>query len=135
MTSLLPAYIDSNRHGIPTELPTSSMTDRTQQFTATETLALAPAPIPAAWVREGSPQASARRLWGSDDRTALTVVWECTAGVFDWHYDEEETVHIIEGEVHVEVGGGQSFRLGPGDTAVFRRNSHAVWNIPSRVQD
>lgn len=110
------------------------MSDRVQFFAAESSLSLNSAPIPAGWIRQGNPQASAARLWGSDDRTALALVWDCTAGVFDWHYTEEETVHILEGEVHIEIVGGVSFRLGPGDTAVFRRNAHAVWTIPSRVR-
>lgn len=95
---------------------------------------LKPAPFPAAWIRSGRPVARAVTLWRSADSIASTMIWECTAGVFDWHYGEEETVHILEGEVFVTPTGGKEFRLGPGDTAVFRDWSSAVWRIPERVR-
>jgi uncharacterized cupin superfamily protein len=97
-------------------------------------LRLEPAPFPKAWVRQGNPIARAVRLWGSADNIASTMVWECSAGLFEWHYGEEETVMVLEGEVFVTPEGGREFRLGPGDTAVFRFGSKAVWRIPERVR-
>ena len=95
---------------------------------------LPPAPFPRAWIRNGSPVARASTLWRSADNIASTMIWECSAGVFDWYYGEEETVHILEGEVFVTPTGGKEFRLGPGDTAVFRFGSSAVWRSPERVR-
>lgn len=110
------------------------MSDRINVFPSVARPALSPAPVPQAWVRVGQPTATATHLWKSDDGTASTVLWECTAGTFDWHYREEETVHVIEGEVFVEVDGAPRFRLGPGDTALFRAGARAVWTVPDRVR-
>jgi uncharacterized protein len=110
------------------------MSNRIDTYSVATAPSLAPAPFPRAWVRQGNPTASATRLWKSDDGTATTLVWECTAGTFEWHYREEETVHILEGEVHVSIAGGNSFRLGPGDTALFRAGAHAVWTVKDRVR-
>lgn len=110
------------------------MSERANVYRATVQPKLRPAPFPAAWVRDGKPQAAAQPLWKSDDSTASTLIWECSAGTFDWFYREEETVHILEGEVDVVIEGGLSFRLSAGDTAVFRAGCHAVWSIPNRVR-
>ncbi len=91
-------------------------------------------PVPKEWIREGTPVARWAPLWTSADRMAHTVLWECSAGTFDWHYNDEETVHILEGEVHVTPVGGEPFRLGPGDTAVFDPGAVALWHIPERVR-
>lgn len=111
-----------------------SMSVRINVFPSVARPALAPAPVPRQWVRSGEPTATATHLWKSDDGTASTVLWECTAGIFDWHYGEEETVHVIEGEVFVEVDGAPRYRLGPGDTALFRAGARAVWTVPERVR-
>jgi uncharacterized cupin superfamily protein len=110
------------------------MQDRVENFPAKASADLKPAPFPNEWVRQGSPRASAKRLWKSDDHTATTLVWECTAGTFDWYYREEETLHIIQGYVEILLDDGRKLALGPGDTAIFKSGSHAVWTVPDRVR-
>lgn len=36
----------------------------------------------------------------------MTLVWDCTPGKFMWHYDQDETVHILEGRVVLDEGIG-----------------------------
>ena len=62
------------------------------------------------------------------------MVWECTAGTFDWHFHFEETIHILSGEVIVTDEDGRVFRLGAGDTAFFRGGSRARWHIPEKLR-
>jgi uncharacterized cupin superfamily protein len=91
------------------------------------------APIPPEWVLEGSPAARSAVLSQSADGTALTVVWDCTAGAFTWRFDGDETVHILEGEVVVD-DGGQVHRLSAGDVAFFPAGSWARWDVPAYVK-
>ncbi|WP_227590544.1 cupin domain-containing protein, partial [Klebsiella aerogenes] len=32
----------------------------------------------------------------SADGSASTIVWQCTEGRFEWHYDFDETILILE---------------------------------------
>ena len=58
---------------------------------------LEPAPIRQNWILEGNPVARNRYLSVSADREARTCIWDCTAGRFNWFYDTDETVYVIEG--------------------------------------
>ena len=82
---------------------------------------LHPAPIPAHWITEGSPQARSKRLGTSADGTASIMAWSCTPGRFTWRYTVDEIIHIISGEIFVTDENGQQRRLGPGDMVFFRR--------------
>jgi len=95
---------------------------------------LASAPIPERWIIEGTPQARSKRLATSADSTAAVMAWSCTAGRFYWHYEVDEILHIISGEVFVTDEGGQRRRLGPGDVAFFRAGSYSIWHVPREVR-
>jgi uncharacterized cupin superfamily protein len=95
---------------------------------------LQPSPIVPAWVREGDPVARAAEISRSADGTAFTVVWECTAGKFDWTYDFDETIHIIEGSVVLQDGGNPPTRLGPGAVVFFPKGSQVSWEVEGYVK-
>lgn len=95
---------------------------------------LGPAPIRAAWILAGSPAARNRFLSGSADGTASTYIWDCTAGRFNWHYDIDETVFVLEGSVIVKDHAGDTRTLSPGDTAFFPAGSSAEWTVQTYVR-
>ena len=94
---------------------------------------LGPAPIDPAWVHEGNPVARNLVIAGSTDRSAWTMLWDCTAGKFEWHYTVDETVHILEGGVTVSAAGVTK-TLGPGDVAYFPAGSSANWHVENYVR-
>lgn len=91
------------------------------------------APIEPSWIVAGEPRARCALLNQSRDRTAITLVWDCTAGEFDWTYVDDETVHILEGEVVLDDGSGQR-RVGPGDVVLFHAGSTWRWQVPVYVK-
>lgn len=93
-----------------------------------------PAPINPTWVIEGAPLARNFMLSQSLDKSATTFLWDCTTGVFHWHYDIDETVYVLEGSVIVRDDNGVEHHLGPGDEALFRAGSHAVWRVENYVR-
>jgi uncharacterized cupin superfamily protein len=95
---------------------------------------MAPCPVNPAWVIEGAPVARNFVLSRSTDGSACTLLWDCTKGVFNWHYDIDETVYVLEGSVEVRDDNGIVHRLGPGDHALFRAGSHAVWTVDNYVR-
>lgn len=96
--------------------------------------ALMPCPINPAWIIEGAPVARTQILSRSADGTATSLIWDCTKGVFNWHYDIDETVYVLEGSVVVRDDAGAEHRLGVGDHAIFRAGSHAVWRVDDYVR-
>ncbi|GEM_PF-1426851 len=93
--------------------------------------ALALQPINPAWIREGSPQASATML--TQTSRVCSGIWECTAGSFDWTFDVDEVVQILEGEVHVESEGKTQI-LAAGTTAFFPCGLTTRWHVPKYVK-
>lgn len=94
---------------------------------------LEPAPIRPEWIRDGAPVARCAELSRSADGAALTAVWDCTAGEFDWYFAGDETVHILAGEVIIDDGAGPR-PLRPGDVAFFPAGSTSRWRIPCYVK-
>jgi uncharacterized cupin superfamily protein len=95
---------------------------------------LTAAPINPAWILEGAPVARNRLIAPSTDRFGWTMLWDCTAGKFNWHYSIDETVHIIEGGVTVTSSDGSIMTLQAGDIAYFPAGSIAQWHVENYVR-
>ena len=109
---------------------------RRQNFVAAcpRALDMRPAPIEPTWILAGRPQARVATHSTSDDRFATTAVWDCTAGSFRWFFGWDETVVILEGDVHVSSDDGTARVLRAGDVAYFRADSWATWRVDSYVR-
>jgi hypothetical protein len=59
--------------------------------------------------------------------------WEKEESEFPWHYDEQETCLVLEGEVTVEAGD-QTVTFGPGDLVVFPKGLDCVWKVKKRIR-
>lgn len=97
------------------------------------TVQLESAPIRPEWVVAGEPVARCAELSRSPDGLAMSAVWDCTAGEFDWTFGGDETVHILEGEVIVQTPTGPR-TLRPGDVALFAAGSTCRWQVPVYVK-
>jgi hypothetical protein len=95
---------------------------------------LNPSPIRSSWIREGKPVARNKVLSSSADGTASTLIWDCTAGRFDWHYDINETIYVLEGSVVVKDHARGQRHLVAGDTVFFPAGSHAEWYVEGYVR-
>ena len=91
-------------------------------------------PIAPSWIIEGKPTASARTLSQSADGTASTIVWHCTEGKFNWYYDFDETILILEGSIVLENDTMRPTRYGPGDVIFFKDGAHAKWHVEGHVK-
>lgn len=99
-----------------------------------EMVNLKAAPIEPSWIIEGSPEARSHLVSTSACKTAWTMIWSCTQGKFNWHYDFDETVVILEGSILLEVDGAPPARYGAGDVILFRTGAHAKWHVEDRVK-
>ncbi len=95
---------------------------------------LRPRPIEPSWIIEGSPVAQCCVLSKSADGLASTMVWECSEGKFNWHYDFDETILILEGSIVLESDTMRPTHYGPGDVIFFKDGAHARWHVEGRVR-
>jgi len=95
---------------------------------------LRPAPIEPSWITEGNPVATNCTLSRSADGMASTIIWQCTEGKFEWHYDIDETICILEGSVVIESDGMPAKRYGPGDVIFFKDGAVARWHVEGHVR-
>jgi uncharacterized cupin superfamily protein len=95
---------------------------------------LTPRPIEPSWIIEGNPVAQRCVLSESADGLASTMVWECSKGRFDWYYDFDETVLILEGSIVLESETMPPTRYVAGDVILFRDGAHARWHVEDRVR-
>lgn len=107
---------------------------RSIAFATTSTTGLKAGPVLASWVLAGSPETRSKQLTRSQDRTQYTMVWDCTAGRFNWHYDRDETVVVLEGEAFITNEKGEEHRIGTGDVAFFPAGTSATWRVPSYIR-
>ena len=93
-------------------------------------LELSPSSIPVEWIFSGSPKAWNKEVATSHDRISQIVVWECTAGHFNWHYNKDESVVVISGEAFLVKPDGQEVRFGAGDVGFFPAGTTCTWRVP-----
>lgn len=101
---------------------------------ASHALDMQPAPINPEWIISGNPQARMADHSRSGDRAAYTALWDCTSGTFRWFFGWDETVHILQGEVHVTAEDGSVHHLRAGDVAYFKAGTWATWRVDNYVR-
>jgi uncharacterized cupin superfamily protein len=102
--------------------------------TANLNVELTPAPIEPSWIIEGDPRATSCLVSRSTDGLGSTIVWRCTEGKFNWYYDFDETILILEGSIVLESEGMPPTRYGPGDVIFFKDGAHAKWHVEGHVK-
>ena len=95
---------------------------------------LSPRPIEPSWITEGNPVAQWHVLSRSVDGLATTMVWECSEGRFNWYYDFDETVLILDGSIVLESDGMPPTRYTAGDVIFFKDGAHAKWHVEGHVK-
>jgi uncharacterized cupin superfamily protein len=102
--------------------------------TANLVVNLKPRPIEPSWIIEGNPVAQSSVLSQSADGLASTMVWQCSEGKFNWYYDFDETILILEGSIVLENAAMSATRYGPGDVIFFKDGAHARWHVEGHVK-
>lgn len=95
---------------------------------------LNPEPIPQEWMLSGAPVARSRNLVRSHDWTSTVVVWDCTAGSFRWHYNQDEAILVISGEAFLVLENGAERRFGPGDVGFFPAGTTCTWRVADYIR-
>jgi len=101
---------------------------------AATTADLEPAAVTPDWVLNGMPETRSKKLARSHDRTSHVMVWDCTAGHFNWYYDKDETLVVISGEAFITNEKGEERQLGPGDVVFFPAGTSSTWRVPRYIK-
>jgi uncharacterized cupin superfamily protein len=59
----------------------------------------------------------------------MTGVFTGTESKFSYTFAGDETFHVIEGSVTIEVEGGEEVKLGPGSIASFPKGAASIWTV------
>src|ERR1700749_1770225 len=70
--------------------------------TSTTDVELKLSPIEPSWIIEGNPVANNAVISQSSDRPATRIVWQGSGGKFNWYYDFDETIYVLEGSIVLE---------------------------------
>ncbi|WP_336488029.1 cupin domain-containing protein [Methylobacterium nigriterrae] len=92
------------------------------------------APIEPSWIQEGNPQARNATLSRSADGLASTLVWDCTAGRFQWIYDIDETIYFLEGSATISDGHSEPKTFRAGDVLFLPRGAVCHWHVETYVR-
>jgi uncharacterized protein len=101
---------------------------------AAESADLQPTPLTSSWVLQGEPQTRSKELARSQDRTSYVMVWDCTAGQFNWQYNKDETLVVVTGEAFITYENREERRIGPGDIVFFPAGTSARWRVPNYIR-
>jgi hypothetical protein len=88
-------------------------------------------PFPLPEVSEGEPDAQVHwlRKEGTDGTTLMVGVFTANPSRFGYAFETDETIHILDGRVRIELDSGDVVELQPGDIASFPKGEHATWEI------
>ncbi|WP_298357666.1 cupin domain-containing protein [Rhodoblastus sp.] len=92
------------------------------------------APIQADWIIDGAPVARNCLLSQAQRGGPSSILWDCTTGVFNWHYDAHESIFVLEGAAVVRDAQGVEHKLRPGDHTLFPAGTRAVWRVDSYIR-
>ncbi|MFI8788228.1 cupin domain-containing protein [Streptomyces sp. NPDC055105] len=91
-------------------------------------VALEPEPLDPEQVVSGDPVVTGKVLWESADGKQLRGIWQITPGVVT-DTEANELFVVVSGRATVEVEGGQTLEVGPGDAAVLREGDRTTWTV------
>jgi uncharacterized cupin superfamily protein len=84
------------------------------------------AAVDATQVRDGAPLAGASALWRQGD---LEVgVWEHSVGT-STDVEADETFVVLRGHARIDVEGGDSVEVGPGDVVHLDEGARTTWTV------
>ena len=89
---------------------------------------LVPGELDPSQVLAGQPAITETVLSESPDGRVVRGIWRITEGtVTDVEHDE--VFVVLEGRATIEVEGGPTVRVGPGDVCVLQRGARTTWTV------
>lgn len=76
----------------------------------------------------GSPEVTETVLSESPDGRIVRGIWRITEGVVT-DVEQDELFVVIEGRATIEVEGGPTLEVAPGDVCVLERGARTTWTV------
>jgi uncharacterized cupin superfamily protein len=89
---------------------------------------LEPEPLDPAQIVSGTPEVTGKVVWESEDGKQIRGIWQITPGVVT-DTEADELFVVISGSATIEVEGGETLTVGPGDLAVLREGDRTTWTV------
>jgi uncharacterized cupin superfamily protein len=90
--------------------------------------------VDASWVSSGKPLFRTAETSRSADGRTISGLWSCEGpAIFEWRFDTDETLHVLEGEARVAYLGHQ-VTLRPGDVYTFHAGTRATWEVERYIK-
>ncbi|MFF9869909.1 cupin domain-containing protein [Streptomyces sp. NPDC013953] len=89
---------------------------------------LEPEPLDPEQIVSGDPVVTGRVLWESADGTHVRGIWQMTPGVVT-DTEANELFVVVSGRATVEVEGGDTLQIGPGDAGLLRAGDRTTWTV------
>jgi uncharacterized protein len=103
------------------------MTDTGRNFVVhAATIPLDDDPLDGDQVVSGSPQVAVHEIL--DDDTVAVGVWQHTTGV-STDVEVDEVFVVLSGRATIEVDGGPTLEVGPGDVGVLGAGARTRWTV------
>ncbi|MEV5946640.1 cupin domain-containing protein [Streptomyces sp. NPDC051993] len=89
---------------------------------------LEPEPLDPEQIVSGAPEVSGKVLWESADGKQIRGIWQITPGVVT-DTEADELFVVVSGRATIEVAGGGTLEIGPGDVCVLREGDRTTWTV------
>jgi len=74
-------------------------------------------------------------LCSSDGVEAGLTRFLTDPGPVAWTPNVREVIHILEGSVRIEIAGGPTLELGPGDFATLAPGTNTTWHVTTPFKE
>ena len=91
-------------------------------------VALIPGQLDAAQIVAGSPEVTETLFTAVSDERVVRGLWRITEGTVT-DVEQDEMFVVLEGRATIEVEGGPTIQVGPGDVCVLQRGDRTTWTV------
>ena len=67
----------------------------------------------------------------SSGQAMYSGLWRCEPMTFEYEFPGDEIFHVLQGDLRVEITGGDTVTLKAGDIASFDKGMKSTWTIQS----
>jgi uncharacterized protein len=83
---------------------------------------------------EGSPNASGKLTFQSEDKLVCGGVWACSPGTFDLDFGWDEMAYLLEGELVIQDESGTQTQINPGDFFFSAHGTKSRWTVKETIK-
>lgn len=88
-------------------------------------------------IHEGDPQGRGFTLTEveEDGHMVGVYIFECEPSRTTYYLENNEIVHVLEGEVEIRLDDGDKVEMGPGDTCFLAKGQNSHWWFKTRFKE